>query len=969
MSAPVQPKPDLRDLSGGSDLGAARARLVETGLGLSRLLALLALFTGLAGAVGRILQVPIFSGAYPLAMKPNTALGLVLGAAAVFLSARGVRGRSAVRSLIVCCLATIVLLLGALTTIEHAFGLDLGLDRLFVAAPSTPIDLYPGRPSPLAAVGLALLGACLLWFELSPPRFILAGQIGLVLVAADAVVALTGHVFGVSALYLFTLRGAFMVMSITTALGFLMLSTALLCSRPNEGIMTLISSGSHSGAIARRIVLFLILGPPLVGFVTLMGVDAGLYDQGVQAALSALIILSLLLWNTWQAARQGERGELLAQAATAAVKSARDDFEERLEFGPDGVFVTDREGRYTNVNSAGARMLGYTPDEIIGRTIREFIPPEDSKRLERTKDQLLRGNLEVGEWLLRKKDGAYLPVEVSAKVLPDGRLQAFVRDIAERKQIERRLRYSEAKFSGIVSISADAIIQIDENQRIVMFNRGAEKVFGYAAGEVLGRSLDILIPERMRAIHRRHIADFAAGPDVSRPIGSPRAPIVGLRKGGQEFPADAAVSKLTIENDKILVAALRDSTAQKRVEAEQRFLAEAGAVLTAAALDYEDAVERIADLAIRDVADACMVDMLGPDELPHRRKVVSRDPSKIPACEALARAPVDAAYLEPIILDTPEILLWSDVPPDAIESLARSEAAREAWRGLEPKSMIVIPVVARQRVVVVISLISSTPQTFTAADRRAAEALAYRIATAIENIFLYRDLRQAVRSREHVLAIVSHDLRNPLTAMATMAGLLRATEAPGKEKLEKYARALHLSVDQMKRLIDDLLDFSTMQSGTFTVRKRTERPAEVIAEIVDGFRSQAETHGLTLTAHGVDDLPEVECDRRRVAQALSNLVVNAFKFTPEGGAISVSARVEADELVLTVSDTGRGIPAEQLPRIFDRYWQAEDARDMGAGLGLAIVKGIAEAHGGRAWAESRPGVGSTFCLALPLNRR
>jgi signal transduction histidine kinase len=133
------------------------------------------------------------------------------------------------------------------------------------------------------------------------------------------------------------------------------------------------------------------------------------------------------------------------------------------------------------------------------------------------------------------------------------------------------------------------------------------------------------------------------------------------------------------------------------------------------------------------------------------------------------------------------------------------------------------------------------------------------------------------------------------------------------------------------------------------------------------MRNQAEARGQTLTENIAADLPDARCDKGRIVQALSNLLGNAIKFTPEGGAITVSAHVPGDELVVTVSDTGPGIPAEYLSRVFDRYWQAEDAKSGGSGLGLAIVKGIAEALGGRAWAESRLGSGSAFHMALPID--
>lgn len=246
-----------------------------------------------------------------------------------------------------------------------------------------------------------------------------------------------------------------------------------------------------------------------------------------------------------------------------------------VEEAADGVFVADLNGCYTDVNIAGCTMLGYSRDEIIGKSIIDFISPEDVGRLAQSKERLLLGGSEIAEWALRKKDGTYLPVEVSAKIHSDGRWKAFVRDITERKRNERAILFSEAKLSGIISISADAIILVDEQHKISLFNEGAETIFGFSKAEALGSSLEILIPERFRAVHRLHVAAFAAGPDMSRRVELPAGGGYGLRKNGEEFPVEAAISKVTVENTKVLAVTLRDITKQKRAEEEiQNYAAE-----------------------------------------------------------------------------------------------------------------------------------------------------------------------------------------------------------------------------------------------------------------------------------------------------------------------------------------------------------------------------------------------------------
>jgi PAS domain S-box-containing protein len=182
----------------------------------------------------------------------------------------------------------------------------------------------------------------------------------------------------------------------------------------------------------------------------------------------------------------------------------------------------------------------------VGRSIVEFVSPDELPRQAALKQRILEGGMELSEWRLRRKDGTYVPVELSMNALPNGHLRAFVRDITERSATEEALRLSEAKFSGIVSCSADAIISIDDAQRITMFNEGAERIFGYSKAEILGSPLEVLIPERFGLNHRQHVKGFAAGEETARRMGARRAEIIGLRKNGEEFPADAAISKLEV---------------------------------------------------------------------------------------------------------------------------------------------------------------------------------------------------------------------------------------------------------------------------------------------------------------------------------------------------------------------------------------------------------------------------------------
>ena len=227
--------------------------------------------------------------------------------------------------------------------------------------------------------------------------------------------------------------------------------------------------------------------------------------------------------------------------------------------------------------------------------------------------------------------------------------------------------------------------------------------------------------------------------------------------------------------------------------------------------------------------------------------------------------------------------------------------------------------------------------------------------------------QRAVRARDDLVAVVSHDLRNPLGVIQMQAAILLQTV--GSEN-EEFSRRIQTSTDHIQRavgrmntLIRDLLDLAKLEAGRFTLQCSRCQMNELIEESLLILRPLAEAKHITLTP----DLraEAVYADRDRIFQVLSNLVGNAIKFTPERGGINVRAEAVDTEIRVTVSDTGPGIPSDQLANVFDRYWQARRSDQEGSGLGLFIAKGIVEAHGGKIWTEARAGAGATFIFILP----
>ncbi len=229
---------------------------------------------------------------------------------------------------------------------------------------------------------------------------------------------------------------------------------------------------------------------------------------------------------------------------------------------------------------------------------------------------------------------------------------------------------------------------------------------------------------------------------------------------------------------------------------------------------------------------------------------------------------------------------------------------------------------------------------------------------------------RALALRDQILAIVSHDLRNPVaTVSMALTSLEEDADAMTPERRATLIEIGHQSVAWMHRLIADLLDVASIDAGRLALTRQLADPVIVVGRARMAFEQPCAARGIRLVVETPERLPRVVIDAERIQQVLGNLLANAVKFTPDGGTIAIVAEEGNTELRLSVGDSGPGVPAEHRPHIFDRFWHARrSARTRGTGLGLSIAKGIVEAHGGRIWLETADRVGSTFTFTLPVPR-
>jgi PAS domain S-box-containing protein len=353
-----------------------------------------------------------------------------------------------------------------------------------------------------------------------------------------------------------------------------------------------------------------------------------------------------------------------------------------------------------------------------------------------------------------------------------------------------------------LAIAVDAIICVDSNQKIIFFNDGAEQIFGYAAGEILGQPLERLLPNRYQKAHAGHVRKFGDSPESARRMGQ-RGSISGMRKDGTEFPAEASIAHIETASGRVYSVVLRDITDRRR---------------------YEET-----------------------------------------------------------------------------------------------------------------------------------------------NAQLVRELQSAVTARDEMMGVVSHDLRNPVNAVKMLAAaiLREGGEHPLPQAVSEHADVMLQAAKQMDALIQDLLDVSRLESGKMSVSPRVVAIQDLVEQTRALLQPMADTAGVRISAALSDRLPEVDVDPERTLQVLSNLIGNAVKYSAEGGEVVVTTSEEEDVIRVSIADRGAGIPEEELPRVFDRFWQSKRTNRSGAGLGLTIARGIVRAHAGRIWIESKQGEGTTVHFTLP----
>lgn len=529
-----------------------------------------------------------------------------------------------------------------------------------------------------------------------------------------------------------------------------------------------------------------------------------------------------------------------------------------------------------------------------------------------------------------------------------------------RRDRASRRRDDVVVLRGIVDKVSAMLAYWDSEQRCRFANRAYERWFGVTPESLIGKHISELLGP-IYPLNKPYIEGALRGEpqeferEIPDPQGGPS------RHSLANYIPDVVDG--VVRGFYVLVTDISDV---KRSEMEQTVLAETGSLL-ASSLNYKKTLAMIPELITPRVADMCIIDMFDDDAKLERLTVKHADPTKAELAEALARLPLDPQHtLGARARETREPQLLENITPEFIEAMAQNAEHARLLRELGPRSALVVPLLAPDTVLGVMMLLATRPHRYDKRHIALATEIARRAALAIQNARLYEAEQRATRARDEVLGIVAHDVRAPLHSIQLAAEVVQRRLANiDDEHGARHVTAILRAVERANRLIQDLLDVSRIEAGALALAHEIVVPATLVHELVRGQQHLAEEASVEIRVAVDAAPPNVLADPHRLLQVLENLVGNALKFTPRGGSVTIAVSERERDVLFSVTDTGPGIPADQLPHVFDRYWQANRTQRRGAGLGLPICKGIIEGHGGQLWVESTPGAGSTFFFTLP----
>ena len=670
-----------------------------------------------------------------------------------------------------------------------------------------------------------------------------------------------------------------------------------------------------------------------------------------------------------------------------------------LDHLPVAVWLVGDDGRVLRDNPASVRIWGRRFDSIDGGDQARAWWTQSGQPLtleDWSVRRVLAGHQAIVGELIDIEDTAGHRKTILSSALPvrhgsgHSGVVAINEDVTALRRTEQSLRFHARLLDAV----GQAVIATSTDGIVIYWNQAAEALYGWSSAEAVGRGvMDLLVqdataPEAEVVLERVRRGETWTGEFLIRhrsghllPVLVTDAPIFdshGNLTGIIGVSSDLTERRQIEQEREELLA--RERAAHEQAEGARRriaFLAEASLVL-AAGLDYEQTLERIAQLAAPAIADWCTVTVLNEDGA-SSWSVAHESPERAEALRALQRLhPSLDNDRHPVahVAASGESVLIPDTREGWLESWALDQDHLAALSRFDFRSAMLVPLRVRGRTLGVMAFLSSRPgRHYDQEDLLLAEELAYRAATAVDNAHLYRQAREAVGLRDAFISSLAHDLKNPIATVMGMSEFIRRlverSPSPETERITRGANGITSSAGRMVIIINELMDIARLQAG---------RPLELnrsTVDIVALARQCAAEHQLTSDLHQVAVEPNQpvitgKWDGPRIERVLSNLLSNAIKYSPDGGAVTVTLSRQpsggTSGVLVTVSDPGLGVPEADLPKVFSQFNRGSNVTNKipGTGIGLAGARQVVERHDGWIRLASVEGEGTTVTFWLPL---
>ena len=659
---------------------------------------------------------------------------------------------------------------------------------------------------------------------------------------------------------------------------------------------------------------------------------------------------------------------------------------------PDGIAIFDDKMRFLHINARLAEMNGIPAADHLGKTIQEVVPDlydqvadlfqqviESGKSVP---DTIISGETPKNPGEIREWRESWFPIADE-----DGTASGvgvIVRDITDERRTERALAQMVERTTSLVDNSPLAVIEWNADLVITRWAGLSEKVFGWTAAEVIGK--------RFRDLSMVHEHEAAAVESTMAKLADPNTRFIVNRsrnktKSGEEVWCEwynsllrDADGKLVSGLSLVLDVTQREQAAQALQASEKRLAFELESTHKLQELSLRS-VERGEDqelyLQMLETAIGIMHSDMASMQIAEEEGPEGSSTIVLKLLAWKGFHPESAKHWERIEQGSPTPCRGaSEHGTRSIVADVDKEPSLEGTRDLEEfrrsgiSSMQSTPLFSRSgRLLGVISTHWREPYEPVENELRAFDILARQVADLIERKQTDLALRESDRRKDEFLATLAHELRNPLAPVTNALELMKS--AAGNPELMSQARAImERQVAQMVRLIDDLLDVSRIVRDKLELKTSEVELAPIIHQAVESVRPLTERAGQALLVAVPDQPIYLEADPARLAQVFGNLLTNASRYTEHGGRVCLSLERQGDSVMVSVEDTGVGIPSEMLPRVFDLFTQVDRSVEHaggGLGIGLSLVRRLVEMHGGTVVAHSEgPGKGSEFVVRLPV---